>query len=133
VVNVCNDAQHIDYQALDVPPAPAVSCPSTMTVSGTATDSCVDSCTYQGGCIYGYTCVALGSVNGTRIGLCVPAGQGQVGSPCALGQECEFGYCPTSTGKCSRDCTADGVCPAGSSCVPGGGPDVNGQPFMQCE
>jgi hypothetical protein len=134
-VNVCNDAQHIDFTVFDIPTPPAVSCSAKTTTSGTATDSCVDSCRYQGGCPYGSACVAVGSVdNGvTRIGLCIPTGGGEVGSSCTSDTECVFGYCPTSLGKCSRDCTYDGVCPGGTSCVAISGPMVAGQTFRQCQ
>ena len=134
VVNVCNDAQHIDYEALDVPPAPALSCPSTMTRLGHR-DRLVRGLVHLPGRLHlRPRCVALGSVNGTRIGLCMPAGQGQVGSPCALGEECSSATASASTSKSRRDCTADGVCPADRPPMPGGGGRrVNGQPFMQCE
>jgi hypothetical protein len=133
-VNVCNDAQHIDYMAFDVPAEPAVSCGASMTTPGIPTDSCVDSCRYQGGCPFGFACVALGSVDSgqSRVGLCLPTGGGDVGAACSYAGDCAYGYC-LSTGTCSRDCTADGVCPTGSSCVAGGGPEVEGQPFRRCQ
>ncbi len=134
-VNVCNDAQHIDYVSFTIPPAPSVNCALETTTSGSATDSCVDSCRYQGSCPYGSACVAVGTVDSgvTRIGLCIPTGLGEVGSPCTSDTDCVFGYCPSSLGKCSRDCTADGVCPGGTSCVSISGPMVEGQTFRQCQ
>jgi hypothetical protein len=131
-VNVCNDGQHIDFEAFDIPPAPAVSCTATMTTAGIPTDSCVDSCRYQGGCAFGFACVAVGNIGNGRIGLCLPTGGGEVGSPCQHDSECVFGYC-RSGGTCSRDCTADGVCPSGSTCVAGGGPPVESQAFRRCQ
>ena len=133
VVNVCNDAQHIDYGAFDIPNPPAVSCGATMTTAGIATDSCVDSCRYQGSCPFGFACTAVGSLGAGRIGLCLPTGGGEVGAPCVHDSDCVFGYCPSGTLKCSRDCTADGVCPGGTTCTPAGGPAVEGQPFRRCQ
>jgi hypothetical protein len=132
-VNVCNDAQHIDFVAFDVPTPPSVTCGASTTTPGIATDSCVDSCTYQGGCPFGNACVAVGSINGNRIGLCLPVGAGEVGSSCAHDGDCVFGFCPSSTMKCSRDCSADGVCPGGTTCTAGGGPPVEGLPFRRCQ
>jgi hypothetical protein len=104
-----------------------------MTTPGIPTDSCVDSCRYQGGCPFGFACTAVGNLAGARIGLCLPTGPGEVGAPCAHDGDCVFGYCPSALLKCSRDCTADGVCPTGSTCTPAGGPAVEGQPFRRCE
>jgi hypothetical protein len=132
-VNVCNDGQHIDFVAFDVPTPPAVTCGASMTTPGIVTDSCVDSCTYQGACPYGNACVAVGSINGNRIGLCLPVGAGEVGASCTHDGDCVFGYCPSATMKCSRDCTADGVCPGGTTCTAGGGPPVGGLPFRRCQ
>lgn len=131
VVNLCNDGQHIDFVAFDIPKPPAVSCSATTTTSGAAGDSCVDSCRYQGGCSAGYACTAVGNVGGARIGLCLLAGGNPVGSACANGTQCQYGYCVN--GKCSRDCSADGLCPTGSSCVAAGGPPVEGMAFKRCE
>lgn len=131
VVNLCNDAQHIDFDAFVVPPNPAVSCSSGVTTDGIPTDACLDSCRYQGGCTNGYACTAVGGVGAERIGLCLPKGFGEVGASCTRDRDCAFGYCAQS--KCSRDCTRDGVCPTGSSCVAAGGPNVEGQPFKRCQ
>jgi hypothetical protein len=134
VVNVCNDDQHIDFVNFDIPTPPAVSCTATTTTAGIATDSCVDSCRYQGGCPFGAQCTALGSLSASsRIGLCLITGNGEVGTPCTNNVECVFGYCPSAIGKCSRDCTADGICPDGTTCTAVGGPAVEGQPFRRCE
>jgi len=136
VVNLCNDAQHIDFVAFDIPGPPAVSCSATTTTAGIATDSCVDSCTYQGGCAFGYACTALGSVNGggARVGLCLPAlGGGEIGASCASSDECAFGYCNTTSGTCSRDCTADDLCTTGSTCTASGSIPVEGLPFKRCQ
>ncbi len=134
VVNVCNDDQHIDYQAFDFPMAPVVSCTATMTTAGIATDSCVDSCRYQGSLPRsGSHVVGVGSVGSSRIGLCLPTGGGEVGASCTHDSDCVFGYCPSALGKCSRDCTGDGVCPGGTTCTAAGGPPVEGAPFRRCQ
>ena len=132
-VNVCNDGQHIDYGAFDIPNPPVVSCSATTTTAGIATDSCVDSCRYQGSCPYGFACTAVGSVGANRIGLCLPTGGGEVGAACVHDGDCVFGYCPSALGKCSRDCTGDGICPTGSTCTAAGAPAVEGQPFRRCQ
>ncbi|MFT3768774.1 MAG: hypothetical protein QM820_25285 [Minicystis sp.] len=129
-VNVCNDNQHIDFNAFNIPNPPATTCGASTTSDGIPTDSCVDSCRYQGGCAFGFACVAVGGINNARIGLCLPTGGGEVGATCQHDSQCVFGYC--SNNKCSRDCTADGICPGGTTCTPGGGPLVEGQPFRKC-
>ena len=131
-VNLCNDGQHIDFAAFTIPTPPPVNCNSPTTTSGSATDSCVDSCRYEGGCPWGFTCTAVGNLNNSRIGLCLVNGGLPVGAPCTDGTECAHGYC-TLAGKCSRDCSADGLCPSGTTCVAGGGPSVQGLPFKRCE
>jgi hypothetical protein len=134
VLNMCNDAEHIDFQQFIIPNPPAVNCVNqTMTTPGLPGDSCVDSCRYQGGCIFGFACTAVGNVGGSRVGLCLPTGGGGIGAVCSSDTQCLYGYC--STGKCSRDCTADGVCPGGASCVAVGGPapTVEGAPFKRCQ
>jgi hypothetical protein len=135
VVNVCNDAQHIDFTAFTIPNPPAVSCSATMTTAGVAGDSCVDSCLYQGGCAFGYLCNAVGSLgSSSRIGLCLPAlSGGEVGASCTTDGDCFFGYCASTTSKCSRDCTDDGVCPTGSTCLPSGSIPVEGLTFKICQ
>lgn len=134
VVNVCGDSQHIDFSAFTIPAAPNVNCSSLVTTDGTAGDACVDSCRYQGGCPWGFLCTALGSIaSNSRIGLCLPAGGGEVGAGCSKDADCFFGYCNRNVGKCSRDCSKDGLCPTGFSCVAAGGPNVEGLPFRRCE
>ena len=130
--NVCNDNQHIDFDAFDIPTPPQVTCGAPTTTAGIPTDSCLDSCRYEGGCAFGFACVALGGVGTARIGLCLPTGFGEVGAPCAHDDECAFGYC-TTAGTCSRDCTADGVCPGNTACVSVGGPAVEGLAFRRCQ
>jgi hypothetical protein len=130
-VNLCNDNQHLDFNAFSIPGAPAVNCNSPTTTDGLPGDACVDSCRYQGGCRFGYACSAVGGVNGSRIGLCLPAGASEVGAVCSADSQCVFGYC--ASGKCSRDCTADGVCPSGSSCLAGAPPTVEGATFKRCQ
>lgn len=134
VVSVCNDAQHMDFTQFAIPSPPAIGCPSSTATQGAPGDACVDSCLFRGGCIFGYACTALGSIANGRIGLCLPSlGSGEVGSSCAKDADCFFGYCNRTAGKCSRDCSADGVCPSGSSCTAGGGPPVEGLPFKRCQ
>ncbi|NOU34270.1 MAG: hypothetical protein HOO96_40785 [Polyangiaceae bacterium] len=134
IINICNDAQHIDFNAFSVPAPPAVNCAAAMTTPGSTGDTCVDSCRYQGGCIDGFACTALGSVGAGRIGLCLPAtGVGEVGVSCTRDGDCVFGYCNRNTGKCSRDCTVDGLCPTGSTCANGSPPAVEGRTFRRCE
>jgi len=134
IVNLCNDARHIDFAQLTQPTPPAVSCSTSTPVAGSAGDACVDSCLYQGGCVYGFACTAVGSLGSNRIGLCVPSlGTGEVGAHCATDGDCVFGYCLRSTSTCSRDCTYDGVCPSGSTCTAGGGSSVEGVPFRNCQ
>ena len=131
VVNLCNDAQHIDFDQFIVPAAPSVNCSSPTATLGAAGDACVDSCRYQGSCAYGFGCTAVGQIAGARIGLCLPEGFGEVGAACTRDRDCVFGYCHTNT--CSRDCTHDGLCPTGSACVAAGGPAVEGEAFARCE
>jgi hypothetical protein len=133
VVNLCNDGQHIDFANFTQPSPPALNCPVNVSVQGSPGDSCVDSCRYQGGCPYGYACRAAASLdNGaSAVGLCMPTGFGEVGAACAKDGDCAFGWC--AKGKCSRDCTADGVCPTGSTCVPTGNPPVEGLTGKRCE
>ncbi|MFO0590395.1 MAG: hypothetical protein U0441_22825 [Polyangiaceae bacterium] len=132
-VNLCNDAQHMDFQQFTIPGPPAVNCNSPTTFDGAAGDACVDSCRYNGACAFGFACTAVGNVGGARIGLCLPTGAGEVGAACANDTQCAFGYC--SQGKCSRDCSGDGVCPSGSTCTAVGGqaPSVEGIPFRRCQ
>jgi len=133
VVNLCNDAQHMNFQAFTIPNPPPVNCASPVTTAGSPGDACVDSCRYQGACPFGFGCTAVGNISGARIGLCLPTGAGEVGAACTNDTQCAFGYC--SSQKCSRDCTADGVCPTGSTCVAVGGavPNVEGMPFKRCQ
>ncbi len=130
-VDLCNDHLHIDFAKFSIPAPPAVNCASPNTTDGAPGDACVDSCRYQGGCAFGFACTAVGNVGSGRIGLCLPTGVGAVGAPCANDGQCQYGYC--ASGKCSRDCTADGVCPSGASCVAAGGPAVEGSAFKRCQ
>lgn len=131
-VALCNDGQHLDFDAFTVPPAPSVNCGSNSTTAGVAGDACVNSCRYQGGCSHGFACVGLGAVGSERIGLCMPVGQGEPGSACTRSRDCAFGYC-TAMNLCSRDCTEDGICTAGTSCVAVAGPTIEGKIFKRCE
>lgn len=131
VVNVCNDGFHMDFNAFSFPNPPAAACGASMTTPGIATDSCLNSCRYDGGCSHGFACTGLGDLGNARIGLCLPAGGGEVGASCSVHGQCLFGYC--LNGKCSRDCTSDGICPNGKTCAPGGAPTIEGQPFKRCQ
>jgi hypothetical protein len=133
VVNLCNDGQHMNFTSFTLPNPPQLNCPVNVSVAGSPGDSCVDTCRYQGGCPYGFSCAALAGVGNGRIGLCLPSGGGEVGAACTKSADCTFGYC-TDQNRCSRDCTADGACPKGSTCkAPPGGDAVEGQPFRRCE
>jgi len=131
-VALCNDAQHIDFDKFIVPSPPPVNCNSNTTTPGSAGDACVDSCRYQGGCPFGFACVGLGNVASERIGLCLPVGAAEPGSPCTRDRDCAFGYC-SAKNLCSRDCTVDGACPGGLTCVAVPGPTIEGQTFRRCE
>ena len=133
-VNLCNDAQHIDFTQGTVPTPPTLSCPVNSSVAGSSGDVCVDSCRYAGACAFGSACTGIGAVSNTRIDVCTPAhGNGEVGSSCTTDGDCAFGYC--SSNKCSRDCSADGICPTGSTCTAVGGqyPTVEGIAFKRCQ
>jgi hypothetical protein len=133
IVNLCNDAQHIDFDQFVIPSPPSFACPVSNSVDGPPNDTCVDTCRFAGGCAFGYACTSVGNL-GQRVGLCLPDhGAGEVGASCTKDRDCAFGYCSQS--KCSRDCSADGVCPTGSSCTPVGGsyPNVEGIPFKRCQ
>lgn len=99
-------------------------------------DSCVDSCRYQGGCAFGFACSAISGLKsqpGTRIGMCLRTGGGEIGDYCSSDHDCALGYCYTDTGRCTRDCSADGICPKGFSCTDAGdGTTVEGKPFRRC-
>ena len=130
-INLCNDGLTVDFNNFTTPSPPAVDCGAPQTTPGSPTESCVNSCRYQGGCSYNFACVAVSAIGSERIGLCLPRGGVATGLSCSSNTACEFGYC--NNGICTRDCTADGVCPAGLSCVAGGTPNVEGQPFRRCQ
>jgi len=133
-VNLCNDAQHIDFDQFTIPSPPSLTCPSANVVDGASGDDCVDTCRYAGACAFGYECTGIGDISNSRVGLCMPSqGAGEVGSSCTKDRDCAFGYC--SSGKCSRDCSADGICPTGSICTAVGGtyPNVEGIAFKRCQ
>jgi len=125
VVTICNDG-HAAFDPFTIPSPPSVSCASSTTTSGVAGDRCVDSCRYQGGCADGFTCAAFGAPHGN----CLPVGSSEVGASCTVDSQCRFGLC--ISGACSRDCTADGVCPSGSACMAHGGGTIEGQPHRVC-
>jgi len=133
-VNLCNDAEHIDFTQGTVPTPPTLVCPSTSVADGVSGDVCVDSCRYAGSCAFGSACTGIGNVSSTRIDVCTPAhGSSEVGSSCTTDGDCAFGYCTSN--KCSRDCSADGICPTGSTCTVVGGsyPTVEGIAFKRCQ
>jgi hypothetical protein len=108
-VNVCADGLTGDN-------APNLTCNETQTV-GTS-GLCVSSCRFSGGCGYGFACVGgMAEINGTPTPICLASGYGEVGQGCSKSQDCLFGLC--AGGKCSRDCSQDGVCPKGFSCSGG--------------
>ena len=122
VVNLCADALTFDA-------APALSCPVSTAVL--TTGPCIQSCLYTGGCGYGWMCVGRGQLqNGSRIGLCSRTGMGEIGTFCTTDEQCVFGLC--ENGFCSRDCTADGVCPSGKTCTNAGGPAIEGKAWRIC-
>ena len=148
--NVCADGFALNLETQS--PVSVPSCPGNGDVNpGAPGDFCLNSCTYQGGCpragvfsanldadLPGMACVGIGSVDpgggGIRIGLCMPTGIAEVGAACSLNIECRFGYC--FNGRCSRDCTDDGVCPGDSQCVAPSGivlPTIEGKTFKHCE
>jgi hypothetical protein len=133
-VNLCNDGQHIDFQHESIPLPPVLACDSDTSTPGVPGDTCADTCRYEGGCPYGFGCSAIGqTATVSRLGLCLPTGGGEIGAPCTWDGDCVFGYC-TGANRCSRDCTADGVCPKGASCNPTSPTDlVEGKPFRRCE
>ena len=132
VVNACNDGINTDVDAWYTPSPPPVNCNAAYTKPGVAGDTCVDSCRYQGACAFGFSCAAISEVSGQRLGLCLPTGGGEVGDPCTKHRDCAFGYCNLDTGTCSRDCSADGICPSGSTCTPTGA-FIEGIQFKRCE
>ena len=133
-VNLCGDAMHLDFATFTVPSPPTISCLMTTATAGVDGDACADSCLYHGGCAFGFACVGVGAVGDGRVGLCLPSlGGGEIGAVCSFDSQCVFGYCNRGAGKCSRDCTTDGICPTGSTCLAGGGASVEGKPFRRCE
>ena len=134
-VNLCNDAQHIDFATSTVPTPPTITCPVSSSVDGSSGDVCVDTCRYAGACAFGYECTGVGDITNTRVDVCTPSqGAGEVGSACSVDGDCAFGYCNGTSNKCSRDCSADGICPTGSTCTAVGGPypTVEGIAFKRC-
>jgi hypothetical protein len=131
VVNVCGDGLHLDFDTFTQPNPPAVSCGAPTTTDGLPGDACLDSCRLGAGCPYGFACAGLAEVGGQRIGLCMTAGGGEVGANCAKNIDCVFGTC--QSGKCSRDCSKDGLCPDGSQCVNVGGTAIEGFPAKRCQ
>jgi len=132
VRNVCHDGINTDLDAWYTPNPPYVSCSADRTTQGVPGDSCVDSCRYQGACAFGFACTAISAISGQRLGLCLPTGSGEVGEPCTKHRDCAFGYCNLDTNRCTRDCSADGICPSGSTCTATGA-YIEGIPFKRCE
>lgn len=109
-VTLCGDG-------LAVTPVPSV-CPKTDVVYGT--EKCVSTCRLQGGCGYGFACVnGLAGIgpSSTPVAICVQTGFAEVGQTCSKNENCLFGLC--NSGKCSRDCSGDNVCPSGFQCSGG--------------
>lgn len=133
VRNLCNDGLQTNVDAWTNIDPPFVNCYANDTTLGKPGDMCIDTCRYQGGCQFGTYCAALTSVgNPWRVGVCLPTGHGEIGDPCTRHRDCAFGYCNLNTNKCSRDCSADDICPSGSTCV-ATGVFVETKPFKRCE
>lgn len=133
VRNLCNDGLQTNIDAWQPISGPGVNCFANETTPGNPGDSCIDSCRYQGGCGHGFYCSALSSLGGaTRIGVCLPTGHGEIGDACTKHRDCAFGYCDLVNNKCSRDCSADGICPSESTCTVTGD-YVDGTAFKRCE
>jgi len=141
-VNGCGDGMHMNFETFAIPPAPtsnwcALTYPDTWVTSfpnpNDPGDTCMDSCRHQGGCSFGFTCSGIGNIGSSRVGLCLPHGTGDVGSPCIRDADCAMGYCHVTTGKCTRDCSIDGVCPKGFTCTDAGDNTyIEGKPFRRC-
>ncbi len=122
IVNLCADALTFDQ-------APSLNCPVSTSVP--TSGDCVQSCRYAGGCGHGWACVGLAELGSQRVGVCLRTGFGEVGQGCSNNEDCLFALC--AGGTCSRDCTADGVCPSGFACVPGGAPNIEGKAYRICQ
>lgn len=134
--NLCNDALHIDFlTGITTQPGPTgTNCfpDTTAFVWSAAPDACVNSCRYQGDCPHGFACVGVGTLTGAeRFGVCLPAGNFEPGVACTSNTQCAFGYCVNNV--CSRDCTADGVCLGGQTCVNNSAPSIEGMTHRRCE
>lgn len=132
IVNACADGLNTNIDEWYTPNPPYVNCNAGTTTPGVAGDSCIDSCRYQGACAFGFSCAAISSIGNQRLGLCLPTGQGEIGEPCTKHRDCTFGYCNLDTSQCTRDCSADGVCPSGSTCTATGA-FIEGIAFKRCE
>ncbi len=135
-VNLCSDAQHVDFVTNTIPAPATLTCPVSQSVDGATDDICVDTCRYSGACSYGYECSGVGDITNTRVGLCTPShGSGEVGASCTTDGDCAFGLCDLTNNVCSRDCSPDGICPTGSTCTAVGGtnPTIEGITFKRCE
>jgi len=111
-VNVCNDGLTFDSP-------PTLTCNETVTVP--TKTPCVTSCLPTGGCGQGFACVnnivGLGNP-AIPTPICIRAGFVEIGQPCTKNEDCMFGVCSTAK-KCTRDCSADQVCPKGFACAAG--------------
>ncbi len=138
----CGDGMHMNFNTFAIPPRPTSAwCSATYPDSWISSfpnpndpaDTCMDSCLHRGGCPFGFTCSGVGNIGGSRIGLCLPSGSGDIGSTCFRDSDCGMGYCHIDTGKCTRDCSADGVCPKGFTCTDAGdGTSIEGKTFRRC-
>lgn len=110
-VSVCADGLTFDSP-------PTLTCNETVTVP--TQSPCVSSCLPTGGCGQGYACVnnvvGLGKPS-IPTPICIKTGFVEIGQPCTKNEECMFGRCMGN--KCSRDCSADQVCPSGFTCSAG--------------
>lgn len=148
---LCGDTLRWDYStggpSSQLPPFSAIDCrdellfgdpyspSSPWNRSYPGQDYCADSCRYQGACAFGFACSAISSLKSNpnaRIGICTPAGSGEVGDYCSRDDDCALGYCLNA--KCTRDCSPDGICPKGMTCTAVSDSTFveGGQPFRRC-
>jgi hypothetical protein len=77
--------------------------------------TCVGSCGVTAAkgqwCPGGWGCNPADAGNGTNVLVCVPAGSGSPGDPCASSSDCASGLCISQPGYCSRFCN-DAPCPS---------------------
>lgn len=85
----------------------------------TSRDVCTQVCTEQGGCGPGFGCFPVDDGSGGVALVCLPTGNGALGSACTQHNQCASRMCH-GAGYCTRLCTADGLCPSDMTCRPQG-------------